>query len=102
MLWVMVKYYREGLVLIMAEAGFSIFSSRWCELMVFVHGLVWVIAAMVAEEKGWRAPPESPITRLSARFQGGSGFSFLLWTVCVPVLFASMFAGWAVKRLVGC
>ncbi|MEK7161361.1 MAG: hypothetical protein AAB729_01580, partial [Patescibacteria group bacterium] len=100
MLWMMVKYCREGLVLVMVEAGFSMFaSSRWFELLVFTHGLAWVVAAMVGKSRGWKAPAESPLTRLSTKFQGEDGFPFLLLMIGLPVLLSSMFAGWAMRRL---
>lgn len=100
MLWMMVKYCRESLVLFMAEAGFSMFAGiRWFDIVVFTHALVWVIAAMVGEQRGWKPPAESPLTRLSPKFQGENSVPFLVVMIGLPVLLLSALLGGMARKL---
>ncbi len=101
MAWFLVKNCREVLVVFFAEAGFAIMLGGWVELLLFVQGLAYILALKVSQEKGWKQPAESPITKLFPKFQGKDGVPMLLLLVCLPVLFASMLVGWGIRKFCG-
>ena len=99
MLWLIVKYARENLLIVAVIGGLSMFlGKRWADLVFFCYGTVTVLAFMYAKSLGWQTPSQSPLTKLSKKFQGENGFGSILLWVILPVFYLSIFLGWVIGK----
>ena len=100
MAWKIIKYIREVFLAIMVLAGLALFiGSRWFQFVPYLCGLLMALAALVADSKDWKAPAQSPLTRLSKLFQGENGFPHLMLVVYLPAFFVSVLLGWVIGKL---